>query len=131
MRWVSPHPCIGVSESVLRMSRSSVPCRTCSLLAGLATGFLLNDGRKVASLLPNVNRTQDRASAQAGGTFWRIEYGRTRRRSTILETTRLVARSLASRAETLAGGVEAHQLIVPHSRFAVHPLTPLRGNHHA
>src|SRR5919197_1594803 len=39
MRWVSPHPCIAVSESVFRMRRSSVPWRTCSLAMGLATTF--------------------------------------------------------------------------------------------
>src|SRR6478672_5787574 len=34
MRLVRPQPCIGASESVFRMSKSRVPCRTCSLLAG-------------------------------------------------------------------------------------------------
>src|SRR3954463_7675178 len=56
MRCVSPQPCIGASESVLRMSRSSVPCRTCSLVLGFATGFLPNLRRSITSLLPNVNR---------------------------------------------------------------------------
>src|SRR5688500_16694429 len=39
MRCVSPHPCIGVRDNVFRMSRSSVPCRTCSLGCERANGL--------------------------------------------------------------------------------------------
>src|SRR5262245_6641989 len=59
MRWVSPHPCIGASDSVLRMSRSSVPCRTCSFVFCLATGVPPGCQEDVGHSPPECQEDQD------------------------------------------------------------------------
>src|SRR5437899_2915534 len=52
MRWLIPQPCMGSSDTALRMSRSRVPCRTSAL--GCTGRLSLTFDRKVGPFLSNV-----------------------------------------------------------------------------